>query len=205
MNRVCFPIWSESYEEVSNIIYCVSDQIKSSIKLIKSKELKLGSYKCNILSENIEAVLKYWTGCTYVGCKKDKIIQKAFQSFFINLYNFLMTCKTEENILFAPYKEFANRALYQGKIYRYLGHGDDDKEYETKVAPIYNDIYVSWSKKAENSYLQSKLYGPKTLLTCEITDDYYGIDLDVFGVVKGDEAEVVFPTIKELITDIKYE
>lgn len=43
-----------------------------------------------------------------------------------------------------------------------------------------------------------------TLLTCKIDEPYYGIDLEAFGVVRGEEAEVVFPTIKETITEIKY-
>lgn len=43
-----------------------------------------------------------------------------------------------------------------------------------------------------------------TLLTCRIDEPYYGTDLEVFGAVRGNEAEVVFPTIRETITDIKY-
>lgn len=43
-----------------------------------------------------------------------------------------------------------------------------------------------------------------TLLTCKVDEPYYGIDLEVFGVVRGQEAEVVFQTIKETITEIRY-
>lgn len=43
-----------------------------------------------------------------------------------------------------------------------------------------------------------------TLLTYKIDEPYYGIDLEAFGVVRGEEAEVVFPTIKETITEIRH-
>lgn len=42
------------------------------------------------------------------------------------------------------------------------------------------------------------------LLTCKIEEPYYGIDLEAFGVVRDQEAEVVFSTIKETITEVKY-
>lgn len=43
-----------------------------------------------------------------------------------------------------------------------------------------------------------------TLLACKVDELYYGIDLEAFGVVRGQEAEVVFQTIKEAITEIRY-
>ena len=68
----------------------------------------------------------------------------------------------------------------------------------------YNNIYVLWSKQPQNHYIENKLYGTMTLLTCKVDEPYYGIDLEVFGVVRGQEAEVVFQTIKETITEIRY-
>ncbi len=204
MNRVHFPNWSNEYEKASNAVYEVSKQLKEAIKLVELDQLDSGSYYCDILSNNIYDVLDYWTGSTYVGRKKNKLIQDAFQSFFINLYSFLMTCKSSKSKQLIQYRKLAYKALYHGVVYRYIGHGDAEDELKTKVEPVYNDIYVSWSKKAGNSYLLSKLYGTKTLLTCEITEDNYGIDLEAFGVSKCDEAEVVFPTIKNLIKDVKY-
>lgn len=56
----------------------------------------------------------------------------------------------------------------------------------------------------QNHYIESKLYGTMTLLTCEASEPHYGIDLNAFGVVRGDEAEVVFPTIADAITNIEY-
>jgi len=41
-------------------------------------------------------------------------------------------------------------------------------------------------------------------MTCMISEPYYSIDLEAFGVVKGDEAEVVFPTLQETLTIIGY-
>ena len=73
-----------------------------------------------------------------------------------------------------------------------------------RVEPQYNNIYVSWSKQPQNHYIENKLYGTMTLLTCKVDEPYYGIDLEAFGVVRGQEAEVVFPTIKETITEVKY-
>ena len=115
----------------------------------------------------------------------------------------LLTLYPTPIIVVAP-KKFANDTLYHGTIYRYLGHCLENEIYDNIVEPEYNDIYVSWSKNPTNSYIESKLYGTKTLLTCKIENNYYGIDLEAFCVVRGNEAEVVFPTIKETITNIEY-
>ena len=45
-----------------------------------------------------------------------------------------------------------------------------------------------WSKQPQNHYIENKLYGTMTLLTCKVDEPYYGIDLEVFGVVRGQEA-----------------
>ena len=51
-----------------------------------------------------------------------------------------------------------------------------------------HNIYVLWSKQPQNHYIENKLYGTMTLLTCKVDEPYYGIDLEVFGVVRGQEA-----------------
>ncbi len=192
-------MWSDEVEKISSAVYQVSSQIKSAGKKLCNKDLCEIDYQ--MLADNILRTLNYWTGKTYVGIEKDKTVRKAFQSFFTQLYSFLMICR-DSNI--KELQKFAKRALYQGVLYRYLGHGDVSEDCDSRVEPQYNDIYVSWSKNSENSYIESKLYGVITLIECEVSGNYYGIDLGAFGVVRGNEAEVVFPTIKETVKDISY-
>lgn len=83
-----------------------------------------------------------------------------------------------------------------------MGHGDHENVNQA-VVPEYNGIYVSWSKYPNNIYLQNKLYGVKTLLTCECDDTHYGIDLEYFRASRSSEHEVVFPTLKNKITNVQ--
>lgn len=101
-------------------------------------------------------------------------------------------------------KSFSDEVLYRGSLYRHLGKGSVEGNTDKRIEPQYDNIYVSWSKQPKNYYIESKLYGTMTLLTCKIDEPYYGIDLEAFGVVRGEEAEGVFPTIKETITEIRY-
>lgn len=98
----------------------------------------------------------------------------------------------------------ADKVLYRGSLYRYLGHGSAKCNTNNRIEPQFNNIYVSWSKNPKNYYIESKLYGTMTLLACKIDEPYYGIDLEAFDVIRGKEAEVVFPTIKETITEVRY-
>lgn len=204
MNKVCFPLWNNETEKAINEINRVTAQIKNVQKKLPTNDIIYGNDNFKIFFDNVCQTLSFWTGRTYVGCKKSKSIQKAFQAFFEALHDFLLFCQREDKSFLHPLKDLADDAFYQGTIYRYLGHCSDDNDTKSKVEPEYNDIYVSWSKKSNNHYIQSKLYGTRTLLICDIIAPYYGIDLEAFGIVKGDEAEVVFPTVKEMITDIKY-
>ena len=132
--------------------------------------------------------------------KRVMTAKKLFSLFFISLYQFLIACRNSDN---NALKDLGTRALFQGTVYRYLGYGsaigDINKPKEIK----YNNIYVSWSKNKRNEYIESKLYGVITLMTCEISDDYYGIDLEELGVSRGYEREVVFPNYENLVTKIK--
>ena len=204
MNKVTFPMWDNEIEKVANEINRVSSQIKSVQKKLPTNDIIYGDDNFNIFRDNVYQTLDYWTGHTYIGHKKCKLIRKAFQVFFEALYDFLLFCQREDNSFLHLLKKLADDALYQGTIYRYLGHCSDDPDTESKVEPKYNSIYVSWSKKPNNHYIQSKLYGTKTLMTCVISEPYYGIDLEAFGVVRGDEEEVVFPTLQETIKSIEY-
>ena len=162
---------------------------------------------------HIACVLQEWSGNTYVGIEKEKVKKNIFQNFFIllnDLINYLTKNKTS-----SLESEFLKYIKYNGKLYRYLGNGDSIYK-KMSVKPIYNDIYVSWSKEERNSYIESKLYGKITLLYCDTSNKHFGIDLEGFQefynktfkesfyISRGNEREVVFPTIKETIYDIKY-
>lgn len=197
MKSVEFPLWDNEVEKISSAIDQVAQQVQSVSKKIKSHDTSRIDF--DIFFGNLRNALNYWTGQTYVGIRKPKSLEKAFQRFFEALYSFLVFCRAEG--IFIP---VISNALYQGTLYRYLGHGSCEGNTKEKIEPEYNDVYVSWSKKPKNAYIQSKLKGVRTLITCELKNHYWGIDLEGFGVVRGEEAEVVFPTIKETMVDIKY-
>lgn len=52
--------------------------------------------------------------------------------------------------------------------------------------------------------MQSRHYGPVTKIICEIAAPMYGTDLECLGCSRGSEKEVVFPTVEQCITEIKY-
>lgn len=204
MNKVAFPQWANETEKAVNEIYRVTSQIRSVKKKLSMNGIMCGDENFDIFFNNVCQTLNFWTGDTYVGCKKSKSIQKAFQAFFVALYDFLLFCQREDKSFLRPLKDFADDALYRGTIYRYLGHGSNGADADRKVEPEYNDIYVSWSKMPNNNYFQSKLHGTITLLTGVIAEPYYGIDLEAFEAARGNEAEVVFPTLAETISSIEY-
>lgn len=150
------------------------------------------------LVDDLTAVCSFWTGSTYVGSQKAEPIKMAFQSFFEELMQLLLFMK-DSGLTFE--ERVANAMLYRGAVYRYLGKSYPSDEV---VLPYYDGIYVSWSKEAGNSYLLSKLYGPVTEIICEIAEPMYGIDLDILECTRGNEQEVVFPTIEQSIVKIKY-
>ena len=177
--------------------------------IIENERLNLFEELCF----HIAYVLREWSGNTYVGIEKEKVKKNIFQNFFIllnDLINYLTKNKTS-----SLESEFLKYIKYNGKLYRYLGTGNP-VDIKMSVKPIYNDIYVSWSKEERNAYIESKLYGKMTILYCDTLNKYFGIDLegfqefynkifkDNFYISRGNEREVVFPTIKETIYDIKY-
>ncbi len=199
MNKVNFPFWDDEVEKAITEIYRVKSQLQSVGVRLKTNDISNEEF--SVLLNNVYETLKYWTGHTYIGQHKKNDIQKAYQTFFEALYDFLFVCRELGNPVL---NSFADKALYRGLLYRYLGYGFVEKNADKRVEPQYNNIYVSWSKQPKNHYIEGKLYGTMTLLTCKIEEPYYGIDLEAFGVVRGQEAEVVFPTIKETITEVKY-
>lgn len=186
------PMFSDDIKGICNGLDIATKQIRKCIDEEHMDKL-CGQYICDACN--------FWKGNTYVGIKKDQTIQKAFQTFFKELMKLLLTLKNNP-ISTQQEKSIVNELLYQGEVYRYLGHGDSRKSKEN-IELQYNDLYVSWSKNPQNNYLESKLYGKKLWIHGNIQNSYYGIDLEAMGVSRGTEAEIVFPTIKECIKEVK--
>ena len=188
-----FGLWSD---ETDKIIQGISEATQNIVTYRKAPKrvpdlfLELG--------DDLIAVCSFWTGSTYVGIPKAEPIKMAFQAFFEEFMQLLL-CMKDSGL---PFEEsVANAMLYRGTVYRYLGKSYPSDEV---VVPCYDGIYVSWSKQDGNSYLLSKLYGPVTKITCEITEPMYGIDLDILECVRGNEQEVVFPTVEQCVMNIQY-
>lgn len=186
-------LWSDETDKIIKGISEATENIKVYRKFserIPDMLLELG--------DDIGAVCRFWTGSTYVGSPKKEEIKNAFQLFFENLMELLLSMH-ESELDFE--KRVAKAMLYRGTVYRYLGHNYVTDEV---VVPAYDNVYVSWNKEEENAYLLGKLYGPVTKMACEIAEPLYGIDLEVLECCRGTEREVVFPTIEECITEINY-
>lgn len=192
MTKSIMPMFSNDTNGICNGLDIATKQIKKCID---------DEHMDDLCDQYICAVCNFWTGNTYVGIKKDQIIQNAFQTFFKELMKLLLTLKNSLSSTQQD-KNIANELLYQGEVYRYLGHGDSCKSNEN-LELQYNDLYVSWSKNAQNNYIESKLYGKFLWIHGIIQNSYYGINLEAIGVSRGTEAEVVFPTIKECIKEVK--
>lgn len=200
MNIVQLSPWANDIDKNVPLINQVTNQIQGVIKRFASSDVS--GEQMRTLIDNMCEVMNFWVGSTYVGCPKDKKLVKAYNAFFSAVLNWLLCLR---KLPVKECNEFAEEALYQGILHRYLGHGSAEDDIESKVEPIYNNSYVSWSKVPQVDYLEQKLYGTRTHITCEVQGIYYGIDLEAFGVSRPNEAEVVFPTIEETITDVKYD
>lgn len=202
--------WADDYKENAQKIHGIACQIQTYTKRI---EHGITQDQGEPLMQNIAVVLDYWTGATYVGDKKKSQLVKAFQAFFKALYDFIIECRRNDRYFNIKRSE---EILYRGPIYRYLGHRIDDIPDNSIIEPIYNDIYVSWSKNQHDINIEKKLRYPMTWMAAEIKEPDYGLDL--VGLSKAiseladvkhrmaitDEREVVFPTKSECITEIKY-
>ena len=187
-------------DEYQKIIFGVDKATDNIKNYIKNNNRNTKESFIQVLS-NVEEVCNCWTGKTYVGQNKRQDLKNAYQDFFSNLMKMLLLCKTNKN---PCENKVAEALLYQGKIYRYLGYGTPFGCKKKAIAPIYDGIYVSWSKEPKNSYIESKLYGEITWIEAEIKYPYFGIDLEAMESSVGNEKEVVFPTLKDCVTNIKY-
>lgn len=202
--------WADEYKENAQKIHGIACQLQTYTKRVSRGITK---EQGEPLLKNVAAVLDNWTGSTYVGDKKKSQIEKAFQAFFKALYDFIIECRRNDRYFNI---KRSNEILYRGSIYRYLGYPVGYAPDNSRVEPIYNDIYVSWSKNPHDIDIEKKLGSTMTWLSAEIKEPYYGIDLvglsnaiselvDIkHRIAIIDEQEVVFPTIRECITEIKY-
>lgn len=200
MNIAVFPDWSDEVDRAVVELIRVRNQIDSTIRDIRRNVVMFK--RLRMLEYNIRAALSWWTGYTYVGVEKDARLKQSFQYFYESLYSFLLACR-DSDIDVLCY--FASKVLYQGVVYRYLGYPNNSVLRKPELKKVeYDGIFVSWSKNAAVPYLESKLRGTLTRVTCNISGDKYGIDLTALGVSRGDEAEVVFPTLKECVIKVEY-
>lgn len=193
MSKVCLEgIWGNEHDKIVIEIEKATNSIMFTIENDIDKDV----------IENIVNVCRFWTKNTYVGRKKELKVQEAFQKFFEKFMELILTIRDGKIECNEECRKAYSSLLYTGVVYRKLGHGDAES-CEDEIKPEYNNIYVSWNKERDNAYLDSKLYGPVTLLIAEITEPYYGIDLEELGVCTGEEKEVVFPMYKESIKNIE--
>lgn len=194
LNSCCveFDAMKDDVFAVCRKIDIVTDQLGW---LCENLYMERGDDSDDMIRCNTLAVLRCWYGDTYIGSAKVPELKEAFQGFFVKLHELLVSMYKSSNKKFV---EIATEYLYQGVVYRYLGHcsvTDCDKA----VEPEFNDVYVSWSKLKSIEYVESKLCGTLTHLTCTIDGDYFGIDLDALGISLEHESEVVFPTFEDCI------
>lgn len=191
-----FSDWYDEFIKQSPYIRLVTSQIETVTKQIKNGFVS--DFIWDVECDNVTKLLRKWTGNTYVGCEKPGNFKDAFHQFFVALYNQLLAMRVS-NI--GDMACFANSALFQGTVYRYLGHSSYNDE---KIIPVFDNIYVSWSTNNKSLYFESKLHGTMTFMECDICDDCFGIDLRAFEVSPNNENEIVFPTIEKYVTNIQY-
>lgn len=183
------------------------DRVKNATSEIRYyiQERKTGSFRkkeFKALRDAINRALDKWVGGEDVGVRKTIEEEQVFQEFFTAFTELLSAFSGNPASLSKAERTFLQKAVFHGTVYRYLGSIEHDNT--ERIEPKYNDIFVSWSKNPESTYVESKLYYPITKMQCEIKPPSYGIDLSIFLNRREHEAEVVFPTVKELITDIQY-
>ena len=108
---------TESVVGASMKIRLVAKQIESTQK----SWVNSSGIVPQILMDNIDKVLSYWSGNTFVGKRKESVLADAFQDFFKSLYQlFLVWRKSSQKDI----RSFARSALYEGILYRYIGSCD---------------------------------------------------------------------------------
>lgn len=184
---------SDVYSEISHTTNEIENYLKNRNDFIENELFQL------II--DIKNVIQYWVGNTYVGMPKNKKLRNYYQAFWCSLYNLIIDININSNKYNSSEKLTLGSLLYEGPIYRYIGHGDSQDN--TKIEIKYNDIFVSWSKCEKVHYLEEKLYGDYYWISGNTNKEHYGIDLEKINLSKPYEREVVFPTIKDCITEVR--
>lgn len=192
-------LWGDETEKIINSVNEATNNIKDYILKLHNRENSSALF--HNVKKDISDVCTFWVGKTYIGVQKEINVEKAFQDFFEALMNMLLSIKTNTDKSLKCEERFANKVLYRGNVYRYLGNCKPSSEI---IKPQYNNIYVSWSKERENKDLENKLYGVITRIYCDIKEPYFGIDLEALKISRVNEREVVFPTIEECIIKTEY-
>lgn len=185
-------------DDMESMVQIINEATKN-IKVYSNLD-KSTSKAFKELKRDVVDICNCWTGKTYVGCPKEDEIKEAYQLFFEELMRLLLKMKGSSKRWETKY---AKSVLYNGNVYRYLGNGSPQMP-NRQIKPIFDNIYVSWSKNPRNPYLESKLYGTVTWISASIAAPFYGIDMEELGCSRGNEREVVFPTIEKCISEIKY-
>ena len=199
------------------------NQIQSTNKAVNAIDYYLENRQNPTFNEEfidlciiVGVAIHYWSAYTYVGVPKSETIKNQYQKFYMKLKEMVDFMDNAELVLTREELDFLKSIKYNGAIYRYLGVPDSQQKHD-KIKPYFNNIYVSWSKERENSYIESKLYGIVTKMRC-ITNITYGFDLEEFEnylvrwdgsewqkqLSRANEREVVYPTIKSDITNVFY-
>lgn len=92
VKKVDFSFWADETEKAITEIYRVKSQIQSVGNKLKTNNISNNDFQ--LFLDNVYQTLNYWTGNIYIGLKKDKAVQKAFQTFFEALYDFLLFVET---------------------------------------------------------------------------------------------------------------
>lgn len=152
------------FEQIEEMVKGIDEATSNMSRYYEYRENHIfNEFLFEDLYEDICEVLNCWVGKTSIGIKKEKILELSFQNFFINFTKLLIYFKNNE-LSSNVEKNYANKCLFRGKIYRYLGHSESQGK-NKKIKPIYNENYVSWSKLNKIPYIESKLRGWMTLLS----------------------------------------
>lgn len=198
MEKIQYPQGYCNNEAIVDALHKTKEQFDIVKKIVQNGGSPSQEY-IEVFYIDTQRAIQWWITYTYVGKEKPDQIKIAFQDFYQSLYQLLLAFKKSEVCVL---RQFADEALYQGVIYRWLGYGESCASMETARNIIYDNIYVSWSKKPNiPKSIKDKLYGTITKITCEISGKYFAIDLMAFfNKPINDEDEIVFPTVKKLVT-----
>lgn len=169
--------------------------------LTKISEKNISSTSFEEVINHLKPIIFNWVHKNNVGIQKDKRLKSKYDVFFSLLLNILKKRKSnEEN---SEFREFANAVLYQGTVFRVLGHPRIPKD--EKIEVIYDNVYTHWSTIKGVNTIMEKLKRTYTYLEGYIGNDDYGIYLSPFKCMLIDESEVVFPTKSDSVISISYE